>query len=170
MLKCLLILILGSAILFVASNPRAAECDTVKFETVYQSQQTGIEEARDFVIRTDSAWTGFWKNAHRRLMPSPEPPEIDFSKRIVIVTAAGQKPNSCYSTAIRQIQVDTAGNYMVQVADIKPPPEMVCLQVIVLPVHAVSAPIPEGEVRFLHSGMAMTMQEDKNEAGESGQN
>ncbi|HPI32155.1 MAG TPA: hypothetical protein PLR32_02490, partial [candidate division Zixibacteria bacterium] len=138
---------LTSAIVLAAAltTLRAADCDTTGFETAVQTQQSGITEARDFVIATDSAWAAFWNQVHSLQIPVPERPAVDFSKRVVLVTAMGRRPNGCYNTEITQIEDKSDGRRVICVTDFSPAPEVMCLEAIVTPAHAVIAPPGAGE-------------------------
>ncbi|HOZ08908.1 MAG TPA: hypothetical protein PKW75_11535, partial [candidate division Zixibacteria bacterium] len=117
---------LTSAIVLAAAltTLRAADCDTTGFETAVQTQQSGITEARDFVIATDSAWAAFWNQVHSLQIPVPERPAVDFSKRVVLVTAMGRRPNGCYNTEITQIEDKSDGRRVICVTDFSPAPEV----------------------------------------------
>ena len=57
------------------------------------------EKAVRLVIKTRDELSGFWKEFTAPIPPAngiPPPPEIDFSKEMVVVVAMGQRPTSGY--------------------------------------------------------------------------
>ncbi|HZI86402.1 MAG TPA: protease complex subunit PrcB family protein [Pyrinomonadaceae bacterium] len=55
------------------------------------------------VVRDRDAWHDVWKGIyqhHPSNGPYPEPPEVDFSREMVIVAAMGQRPTSGYEIII----------------------------------------------------------------------
>lgn len=61
----------------------------------------GFQTDKSFrlVIRSSDEWQDFWKRFTGSIPPSngiPPPPEVDFSKEMVIVAAMGQRPTSGY--------------------------------------------------------------------------
>lgn len=61
------------------------------------------DKALRFVIKTRDEYGDFWKQFTAKASPDnsiPPPPEIDFSKEMVIVSAMGRRPSSGYWTII----------------------------------------------------------------------
>jgi hypothetical protein len=145
------LLIIGLILLSTGSAIYALDCN-VSFTTVVKMGPSGYCQANDFVIDNQADFCNFWNQVHMLMWPAPPCPGIDFSTYVVIVTAMGRKPNACYSTQITCIEEDQQGNYTVHVTDLFPKPGMFCPQMIVCPVHAVEAPIPDGTVTFQHHG------------------
>ena len=62
-----------------------------------------IEDPFCVVVRDRAAWHDVWKRIYQHNPsngPYPEPPEIDFSREMVIVAAMGQRPTSGYEIII----------------------------------------------------------------------
>jgi hypothetical protein len=62
-----------------------------------------FEDPFRFVVRDRDAWHDVWKQIYQHNPsngPYPEPPEIDFSREMVIVAAMGQRPTSGYEIII----------------------------------------------------------------------
>ena len=140
-----------------ALNTRS-EC-RVRFEVVLVTQHSGIEEARDFIIRDKDTWCEFWDEVHAWIDPRPECPSdaIDFRKEVALVSTLGPRPNSCYGNAITRIDYTerTDGRrsravFTVHVDDVVPEPSCLCLCVIVHPVYVVKVKRPVTDVRFVH--------------------
>jgi hypothetical protein len=61
------------------------------------------DTSRRFVIKNRDEFNNFWKELTSRIPPSngiPPPPEIDFTKEMIVVSAMGQRPSSGYRTVI----------------------------------------------------------------------
>lgn len=143
------LLIAGLILILTGSVVYALECN-VSFTTVLRMGASGYCQANDWVIDNQAEFCNFWNQANVIRYPPPPCPEIDFSTYVVIVTAMGTKPNSCYSTEIYCVEEDQQGNYTVYVKDYYPRKGWFCLAMMVCPVHAVKAPIPTGTVTFQH--------------------
>ena len=55
------------------------------------------------VIKNRDEFSNFWKQLTSRIPPGngiPPPPEIDFTKEMIVVSAMGQRPSSGYRTVI----------------------------------------------------------------------
>jgi hypothetical protein len=132
----------------------------VRFKVVLATQHSAIDEARDFVIRDEESWCDFWYEVHAWIYPRPECPSdaVDFSKEVVIVSALGPRPNSCYGNAITQIDYTelSAGRrrrrdrLIVHVEDVIPEPSCLCFCVVVHPVYVVKVKKPVTDVSFVH--------------------
>jgi hypothetical protein len=144
------LLIAGLVLILTGSVIYALNCN-VSFTSVLKLQNSGYCRASDWVITNQTDFCNFWNQAYMLLDPAPPCPDIDFSTYVVIVTAMGRKSNSCYNTEIYCIEEDQQGNYTVYVKDYYPKKGWFCPMMIVCPVHAVQAPIPEGTVTFQHT-------------------
>ena len=61
------------------------------------------EDPFRMVVRDRDAWHDVWKRIYQHTPsngPYPEPPEIDFSREMLIVAALGQRPTSGYEIII----------------------------------------------------------------------
>ncbi len=61
------------------------------------------DKALQLVIKNRDEFSNFWKRLTARVLPGqwvPPPPEIDFSKEMIVVVAMGQRPTSGYWTII----------------------------------------------------------------------
>ena len=144
MLIASLVLILSGSAVY------ALDCN-VSFTSVLRMQNGGYCQANDWVIDNQNDFCDFWDQAYMLAYPTPPCPDIDFSTYVVIVTAMGRKSNACYNTEIYCIEEDQQGNCTVYVKDYYPRKGWFCPMMMVCPVHAVKAPIPEGTVTFQHT-------------------
>ncbi|HYO16774.1 MAG TPA: protease complex subunit PrcB family protein [Thermoanaerobaculia bacterium] len=104
----------------------------VRFETLYQSQFSDIDDSGEEIVRSSSEWRRVWDaiGADRPL------PSVNFDRDMVAVVAIGERPDGCYDVEIRDIEVDF-GVIEVEVDLIEPGSNCGCSDVIVQPVHAV---------------------------------
>jgi len=142
--------IAGLVLILTGSAIYALDCN-VSFTSVLRMQNSGICQPNDWVIDNQTDFCDFWDQANALRFPAPPCPDIDFSTYVVIVTAMGMRSNGCYNTEIYCIEEDQQGNYTVYVKDYYPRKGWFCTMMMVCPVHAVKAPIPEGTVTFQHT-------------------
>ena len=119
-----------------------------------KSLGSGVTDAKDFVIRNENQWCEFWDELYGRIFPQPpcDTSLVDFNKEVVIVTALGDRPNTCYGVSIYCMDSDNPGESKIRVfvRDVVPGPGCACGQAIVYPVHVVKVEKPVGQVEFLH--------------------
>ena len=113
------------------------------FQTVLQSQTSGIASSREEVIESYGEWVAVWNEIGR----GGPPPQVDFGRDMVLLVAAGTEPNGCYSIEIRDVEARFGGLRVS--ADLNEPGTgCVCPQGIVRPVHAVRVERRSGGVDF----------------------
>ena len=61
---------------------------------------SGIVKPLRVVIRDRDAFLEMWKQVNSRRFPPPSPPEIDFSRDMIIVVAMGERSTGGYSVII----------------------------------------------------------------------
>lgn len=105
---------------------------TVPFQTVIQTQASGIDDSREQVIESASEWSAVWSEIGR----GGPPPAIDFGRDMIALVAAGARPNGCYTIDIRSIEA-RGGLLRIDVDLNEPGSNCICPQGIVHPVHAV---------------------------------
>jgi hypothetical protein len=76
------------------------------FETIDSGAQSGIggEEPSLFVLRTEDDWRDFWALHQSHTLPSPEAPDVDFEREMVIAAVDGGQPSGGY-----RLEIDTIG-------------------------------------------------------------
>jgi len=116
---------------------------SVPFQTLIQSQSSGIASPSEEVIRSNGEWTAIWNQIGR----GGPPPQVDFGRDMVLLVAAGSKPNGCYTIEIRDVEA-RFGDLQVFADLNEPGAGCVCPQGIVRPVHAVRVPRSSRPVDF----------------------
>ena len=69
---------------------------------IFQSS-SGIDEPFNTVVRDEATWVALWGRMHARMGPFRPAPHVDFSKRMVLVTALGQRPTGGSSIRIASV-------------------------------------------------------------------
>lgn len=99
-----------------------------------QWAHTGIGEARRMVIRDADGFAQLWSE-----LGAGDRPDVDFTRNVVVVVAAGQRPTGGYGIAIDQVtQAD--GQLTIQVVETTPGPNCVTAGAATQPVDVVVIP------------------------------
>jgi hypothetical protein len=120
-----------------------AQTNTVPFKTIDRGQQSGIENAREVVVRTAAEWTTVWKEH----APDRTQPTIDFTTSMVVGIFLGTRATGGHSVEIASITRDGA-NLVVTYRERRPSSSDIVTQVITMPYHLVSLERSPGTVRF----------------------
>jgi hypothetical protein len=105
---------------------------SVSFQTLIQTQTSGITDSREQLIESSTEWSAVWSEIGR----GGPPPAVDFGRDMVALVAAGTQPNGCFAIEIRSI--DLRGGLLRIDADLtEPGAGCVCPAQVVHPVHAV---------------------------------
>ena len=99
-------ILLALCFVFVATPQLRAQSDKgdVPFTTILLSTSSGIGYSIDRVIYDQAVLEEFWNDAHAGSPPVPPTPEIDFSKRMVIISAMGLQPTPRHFIKITRIE------------------------------------------------------------------
>lgn len=107
----------------------------VPFQTLLLTQFSDIDRPATEIIDNSREWEDVWDEIGR----GGPPPTVDFSRDMVALVAAGERPNGCYSVEITSINLRSG--FLRINADVNAPgSNCVCPAVIVQPVHAVRLP------------------------------
>lgn len=102
------------------------------------------------VIKSRDEFSDFWKRLLAPIPPgqwTPELPEIDFSKEMIVVSAMGAKPSSGYWTIIDGA-CEADGQVEVFISNVDPRPCGATLAVVTYPADAVRIPRSDLPVVF----------------------
>ena len=115
----------------------------VPFTTISQSEQSGVEEARQVVVRTAQEWTALWKeHAPDRPMPA-----VDFTKSMVLGVFLGSRNTAGYRVTIAGIERSGA-SVAVTYREQRPGARDMLAQILTFPHHLVRVERIDGEVKF----------------------
>jgi hypothetical protein len=104
---------------------------TVEIRRIGQWTRTGISEARRLVIRDANAWAEFWAE-----LGVGDRPAVDFSRDLVIVVAAGQRPTGGHEIAVSKVS-QANGELRVEVVETTPGPNCMSTSALTQPVDVV---------------------------------
>jgi len=111
--------------------------------TIDQGTQSGIDDARNVVVRSADEWSRLWRaNAGDK----PAPP-VDFTKEMVVGVFLGSRPTAGYSVQIIGAREEPDG-LVVEYRVGSPPRDMMTAQVITTPYHLVALQKRAGDVKF----------------------
>jgi hypothetical protein len=118
----------------------------VSFTTISQSEQSGVEEARQVVVRTPEEWKALW----REHAPNHPMPAIDFTKSMIIGVFLGLRNTAGYRVAITGIERDGA-IVAVTYREERPAAGAMLAQVLTFPHHLVRVERIDGDVKFVRA-------------------
>ena len=131
-----------AAVILLAVSLAGNALAPMPFTTISQSGQSGVEEARQVVVRTPAEWKALWQEHS----PSQPAPAVDFTKSMVIGVFLGSRNTAGYRVTITSIERnDTA---VVRYREERPAARDILAQVITFPHHLVRVDRIAGEVKF----------------------
>ncbi len=121
-----------------SDSPTAPPLDPgpVPFTTVLSTQFSGLGSSRQQVIRSGAAWSQVWEEIYPAPDDRPPLPTVDFGADMLLLAAAGEKPDGCYGVEISAAE-GVAGRLEVSVVETSEVIGCFCFQAIVYPVHVV---------------------------------
>ncbi len=140
---------MSSALFVIAAiwYAAAASAEPVTFKTIERGGQSGIETAREVVVRTGAEWTALWKEH----APNRKPPTVDFTTSMVVGVFLGTRPTGGHSVEITRIEREGA-ELVVSYRERKPDPSDIVTQAITMPYHLVATERFAGPARFKVEG------------------
>jgi hypothetical protein len=112
------------------------------FTTIAQGHQSQMEESREAVARTPAEWAALWKG-HR----TGKPPDVDFTRSMVIAVFLGTRPTAGFAVEITGIEKKGA-EVIVTYRERSPGADELVAQVMTAPFHIVKTDQHAGSVRF----------------------
>ena len=134
---------MAAAVILLAVSLAGSALAPVSFTTISQSELSGVEEARQVVLRTPEEWKALWKEH----APGQPMPAVDFTKSMVIGVFLGLRNTAGYRVTITGIERDGA-NVVVTHREERPAARDTLAQVITFPHHLVRVERIAGEVKF----------------------
>jgi hypothetical protein len=115
------------------------------FSFTFSSQ---LRQPERLVIRDQAAWVDAWASIWPAFAPIPAPPNVDFSREMIVFVALGQRPTGGYA-----ILVDSAGTnaegVTVWIGTTSPGAQCVNTQAFTQPVDIARLPRIDAPVRFV---------------------
>ena len=129
-------------------NPEGVALSFEVIPEVHTTVVSGIVDRRRMVIGSASEWEEFWNEFAGVIVPTPDPPVIDFETRMVIVAAMGARATGGYTIAIDEVSEGEDG-VTTRVIETSPGASCLLTQLITAPVTAVSVTRHEGSAVFV---------------------
>jgi PrcB C-terminal len=111
--------------------------------TIARGDQSGVDTARQVVVRTAAEWTALW----RQHAPEQPPPAVDFAKEMIVAVFLGTRNTAGYSVEILGADAGQ-GSLTVRYRQRAPAPDAITAQIITSPFHIVAIPKSSAEVKF----------------------
>jgi hypothetical protein len=121
---------------------QAAAPAPVPFTSVAQGTRSGIQDARAVAVRSPAEWRTLWKEH-----TTEPPPDVDFSRHIVLGVFLGTRPTAGFSVQITSVTAK-GSSAVVEVVEGKPRPGVMTAQVITSPFHLVTVPRQFENIEF----------------------
>ena len=93
----------------VASDAVAQNRGRIEFSTVAEGATGGLVNARDQVITSAAEWEALWNELHSDESPIPPLPDVDFTQKMIIVTALGDQGQIGHKIKITKLVSVTLG-------------------------------------------------------------
>ncbi len=113
---------------------------------LYAAQHSAYEAAEETLVRDRAAWATTWQQLHNGLVADPLP-AVDFTRDMVVLVAAGQRPTGGTSVRVDGVAAEPGGA-VVRYTVTEPGAGCMSTQVITAPVVVVRVPRVAGPVRF----------------------
>lgn len=109
---------------------------------------SGIIESRQLVVTNAADWTQWWTTHRANTRGDTAPPEIDFTKEMVVLFALGQQRTGGYSVEIVKVQPEEK-SLKIYVKRKSPPKGAMVTQALTAPFHFVAVPRSELKPEFV---------------------
>lgn len=121
---------------------------------IASSDNSGVMEARNVVIKDGDAWAALWAEHSARESPAPAPPEVDLRTEMVIAVFIGTRPSGCYGAEF--VDVSRAGGLVqVRYRETLLAPTVVCSQSVVMPARMIKLARTDEMVKFIAEPIAV---------------
>lgn len=125
---------------------RDGDSGRVAFERIpVPGSAIAIEQA--LVVRDADSWAKLWAQANANMIPAPETPVVDFTKKMLIAVFMGTQPNGCYGVSIEAIDKVQEG-LLVEVSKSTPGSGAICTQALTSPADVVAVERSDAKVIF----------------------
>ena len=111
------------------------------------AKNSGLLDATDLVVRDATEWTAVWSRLHGLRTPPTGPPDIDFRREMVLVTALGQRQSGGSEVEILEVQLE-GSTLVAYVLETTPGENCFVTAVLAAPADVAVVPRHDTEVRF----------------------
>lgn len=125
---------------------RILELQYIEFQTISKGYDSGHRDSAYYVIENETEWAVVWNQDESIYWPRQPPPEIDFSKTIVIAVFMGEFTTRGYRIEIKEV-INTPQCVIVKVEK-KYPSDSGVLPAFSQPYHIVKVNKVDKEITF----------------------
>jgi PrcB C-terminal len=136
-------------------SPTAPGDAPIAFETVVATSSSGFVAPRREVIRDAEQWARAWDLLHARQGSVPPLPDVDFTRRMLVLAAMGSRNTGCFQVEVTAINL-RRGAVEVEVMERAPTASCICTEALTEPVHVVSLDRVELDARFVVRGQSLS--------------
>jgi hypothetical protein len=122
-------------------------CHPVPVIEQWTGQHSAQQQPKRVVVPDAEQWKQLWRAMRGRVVPTPEPPKVDFREHMVVAAFMGTKPTGGY--AVRITRVAQNGKLIVSVREQSPGPGDMVTMALTSPYHVVVVPRSEKPVEFV---------------------
>src|SRR4029079_1061906 len=119
-----------------AREPFSQSTDRVSFKTIAKGVRSGVREASQFAIRSQSEWQKLWRQHSLASTPRAPLRTVDFDKELVAAVFLGEKPTGGYGVEISSAEVADR-SLTIFLKETSPKPGAIVTQAINQPFHIV---------------------------------
>jgi len=123
--------------------------DPISF--LYASQ---LRQSERLVIRDQAAWVAAWSSLWPAFAPIPAPPNVDFSREMIVLVAMGERPTGGYTILVDSAAASASG-VTVWIGTSSPGLHCVTTQAFTQPVDIARLPRIDAAVRFAETTKAV---------------
>jgi hypothetical protein len=143
----LIAVIVCASTLGACADTASQRGEQITIERSWKGHHCGYTEPSKLVITTKDRWKEVWRKVHRRRLPRPELPDIDFGQEMVVAVFMGERSTGGYEVEVASV-IRTEKEIVVDVRETQPPSGSPRTMALTQPYHIVvieRSPLP---VRF----------------------
>ena len=106
-----------------------------------------VRQPARLIVHDAAAWRGAWATLWPNGAPIPAPPEIDFTREMVVMAALGERPSSGYTILVDSATLSNK-SLTIWIGTIRPGPHCGTATVLTQPVDVARLPRIDATVRF----------------------
>ena len=131
-----------------------ARAEPLAIRSLAKGGLSGIQEAKQEVIRDQAAWDKIWAQHTTQAKSAGDQPAVDFAKEMVILATFGRRQTGGYSIEITQ--VESRGDKLCITVARRSPAGRMAIQVLTAPFHMVVVPKNSLPVQFVEATLGKT--------------
>lgn len=130
-----------------ARDPGGAD---VRYDSVYASEQSGVDAPLREVVRSAEEWSALWDRIMAGYSPVPPRPDIDFRRDMLIIVGLGTRPSGGYAVQIAGIAL-AGGALTVAVREVAPGAGCIATMALTAPITVVRLERLDAEIEFVET-------------------